>query len=105
MPELEISPRQRRDLRAAAHPLQPVVLVGDRGLSDAVLLEIDRSLNAHELIKIRVAGAARPERESMLASICERLSCAPVHHLGRVLVVFRPHEQDTTTAAPQAGYR
>ena len=57
MPKLELTSQQRSALRAAAHPLHPVVLIGDRGLTAAVLEEIDRTLAAHELIKIRVAGA------------------------------------------------
>ncbi|WP_323012339.1 YhbY family RNA-binding protein [Castellaniella sp.] len=90
MPKLELTPQQRRDLRAAAHPLHPVVMIGDKGLTDAVLGEIDRSLTAHELIKIRASGAERPDRDAMLETICDALSCAPVHHLGKTLIIYRP---------------
>ncbi len=90
MPKLELTSQQRSTLRAAAHPLHPVVLIGDRGLTDAVLGEIDRSLAAHELIKVRVAGAEREDREAMLEAICEALSCAAVHHLGKTLIIYRP---------------
>uniref|UniRef100_UPI0033402F0E YhbY family RNA-binding protein n=1 Tax=Castellaniella defragrans TaxID=75697 RepID=UPI0033402F0E len=90
MPKLELTSQERSALRAAAHPLRPVVLIGDRGLSESVLNEIDRSLAAHELIKVRVGGAERAEREAMLQSICEALSCAPVHHLGKTLIIYRP---------------
>jgi RNA-binding protein len=90
MPKLELTSQQRSALRAAAHPLHPVVLIGDRGLTAAVLEEIDRTLAAHELIKIRVAGAERDERDAMLAEICETLSCAAVHHLGKTLIIYRP---------------
>lgn len=90
MPKLELTSQQRRDLRAAAHPLHPIVLIGDKGLTDAVLGEIDRSLTAHELIKVRVAGAERPDREAMLEAICDALSCAAVHHLGKTLIIYRP---------------
>ncbi|MFV0283383.1 MAG: YhbY family RNA-binding protein [Castellaniella sp.] len=90
MPKLELTSQQRSALRAAAHPLHPVVMIGDRGLTAAVLEEIDRSLAAHELIKVRVAGAERAERDTMLAEICETLSCAAVHHLGKTLIIYRP---------------
>jgi len=86
---LEITPRERSALRAEAHPLRPVVLIGDKGLSDPVLKEIDRNLNAHGLIKVRVSGADRADREVLLQTICESLSCAPVHHLGKTLILFR----------------
>ena len=90
MPKLELTSQERSALRAAAHPLHPVVLIGDRGLTAAVLEEIDRTLGAHELIKIRVAGAERADRNAMLEEICETLSCAAVHHLGKTLIIYRP---------------
>ena len=90
MPILELTSRERSDLRSAAHPLNPVVLIGDNGLTDAVLKEIDRALTSHGLIKVRAGGADRDEREAMLASICDTLSCASVHHLGKILILFRP---------------
>lgn len=90
MAKLDITSRERSALRAAAHPLRPVVLIGDRGLSESVLKEIDLNLTAHELIKVRVAGEDRHTREQLLQSVCDTLECAPVHHLGRTLVLFRP---------------
>ncbi|AUL46449.1 hypothetical protein BBB39_05100 [Bordetella trematum] len=101
MPILELTSRERSDLRSAAHPLRPVVLIGDAGLTDAVLKEIDRALNAHELIKVRAGGDDRDAREAMLEAICEALSCAAVHHLGKMLILFRPstQTQEVTTAA------
>ncbi|MGO3742355.1 YhbY family RNA-binding protein [Kerstersia sp.] len=90
MPNLEITPRERSTLRAAAHSLHPVVLIGDRGLTDAVIQEIDRNLNAHGLIKVRAGGEDRESREEIIASICDQLSCALVHHLGKMLILYRP---------------
>ncbi|ANN65944.1 YhbY family RNA-binding protein [Bordetella bronchialis] len=90
MPILEITSRERSALRSAAHALRPVVLIGDKGLSDAVLKEIDANLTSHGLIKVRAGGEDRDTREEMLASICDALSCAPVHHLGKVLILYRP---------------
>lgn len=90
MPILELTSRERSELRSAAHPLSPVVLIGDNGLTDAVLKEIDRALTSHGLIKVRAGGSDRNEREAMLATICETLSCAAVHHLGKMLILFRP---------------
>ena len=90
MPKLDITSQERSALRAAAHPLRPVVLIGDRGLSESVLKEIDLNLNAHQLIKIRIAGQEREARDAMLESICDSLSCAMVHHLGKTLIIYRP---------------
>ncbi|MBV6273501.1 YhbY family RNA-binding protein [Alcaligenaceae bacterium CGII-47] len=104
MSKLELTSQERSALRAAAHPLHPIVLIGDRGLTESVLSEIDRSLDAHELIKVRVSGAEREAREAMLATICETLSCAAVHHLGKTLIIYRPDliAQQTRTDARNA---
>ncbi|HYG43601.1 MAG TPA: YhbY family RNA-binding protein [Bordetella sp.] len=103
MPILELTPRERSELRSAAHPLRPVVLIGDNGLTDAVLKEIDRALASHGLIKVRAGGSDRDEREAMLATVCDTLSCAPVHHLGKMLILFRPLPGNV--AAPADGAR
>ncbi|NYT62030.1 YhbY family RNA-binding protein [Alcaligenaceae bacterium] len=90
MPKLDITSQERSALRAAAHPLRPVVQIGDRGLSESVLKEIDLNLNAHQLIKVHVADDDREARTTILETICDTLSCAPVHHLGKTLIVYRP---------------
>jgi len=84
-----MSPEERKNLRARAHALEPVVLIGNAGLSAGVLQEIDRALKSHELIKIRAAGADRVERERLLAEICQGMGAEPVQHIGKVLVVHR----------------
>src|SRR5690606_20346505 len=90
MPKLEITSQERSALRSAAHSLRPVVLIGDRGLTESVLKEIDLNLKAHQLIKVRVAGDDREARVAMLETICDTLSCATVHHLGKTLIIYRP---------------
>jgi RNA-binding protein len=85
-----LSPTRRRELKARAHGLDPVVLIGAAGLTPAVLAEIDRSLKSHELIKIRVS-ADRSDRDAILEEICGRTRAYPVQHIGRILVLFREH--------------
>ena len=87
---LALTPAERRDLRAKAHRLHPVVSVGHHGLTPAVLHEIDVNLLAHELIKVRVFADDRDAREALLARICAELEAAPVQHIGKLLVVWRP---------------
>lgn len=84
---------QRRYLRAQAHSLRPVVMIGDAGLSDAVMREIDLGLKAHELIKIRILGDDRDARVAMLDRICNDLKAAPIQHIGKLLLVYRPAEK------------
>lgn len=87
---LQLSADERRALRARAHGLSPVVSISQNGLSEAVLKEIDNSLKAHELIKVRVYGDDREARETWLAEICEKLEAGPVQHIGKLLVIYRP---------------
>ena len=101
-----LSPSRRRELKARAHPLDPVVSIGGAGLTPAVLAEIDRGLKSHELIKVRVPGADRGEREMILAEICSRTGAQPVQHIGKVLVLFRENpEPPTDRAVTTAGSR
>ncbi|MDR2875368.1 MAG: YhbY family RNA-binding protein, partial [Methylobacillus sp.] len=87
---LKLNSRQTSHLRALAHNLNPVVMVGNNGLSESVMREIDISLTAHELIKIKVFGDDRDQRKQMLETICAQLSAAPIHHIGKQLVIYRP---------------
>jgi putative YhbY family RNA-binding protein len=84
-----VNPAQRKALKARAHALDPIIHLGGKGLTEAVIAEIGRALAAHELIKVRASGLEREEREAALAEICARLDAQPVQHIGKVLVVYR----------------
>lgn len=96
----ELTPARRRELRASAHHLSPVVSIAGNGLTPAVLGEIDRSLQAHELIKIKVHGAERDAREELMKAVCDALDASPVQHIGTILVVWRERREDETGTAP-----
>jgi RNA-binding protein len=87
---ISLTSQARSALKGAAHSLRPVVLIGDQGLTDAVLKEVDIALKAHELIKVRAGSQERDERVEILTRICDELGCAPVHHLGKTLIIYRP---------------
>ncbi len=91
MPSL--SSKRRSELRSEAHKLVPVVIIGDKGLTDEVLAEIDRALNAHELIKVRAATDDRDARHAWMESICAKLSAHEVQQIGKVLVVYRENPE------------
>ncbi|MGD2139120.1 MAG: YhbY family RNA-binding protein [Burkholderiales bacterium] len=95
---LNLTPAQRRSLRARAHALHPVVFIGDKGLSPGVIDEIANSLDSHELIKVRAGEADRDTRDALLAQICETLEAAPVQHIGKILVIYRPAPERPATA-------
>lgn len=90
MPALNLTAAERRAKRADAHHLDPVVLIGGDGLTDAVIKETDAALNAHGLIKVRVFSDDRETRAAMLATITDRLGAAAVQQIGKLLVLWRP---------------
>ena len=90
MPQIELTPAQRREHRAEAHHLDPVVLIGGDGLTTAVQKEVDAALNAHGLIKVRVFGDDRAAREQIYQQLCDELNAAPIQHIGKLLVLWRP---------------
>ena len=89
----KLSPAERSELRTEAHALNPVVMVGEAGLTPAVLKEIDASLKAHGLIKVRVFGDDREARIAIYDPICSELGAAPVQHIGKLLVMYRPKQE------------
>jgi len=91
-----LSPARRRELKARAHALDPLVLIGGKGLSASVLAEIDRGLKAHELIKIRARDTDRPTREALLEEICRSTGALPVQHIGKILVIFRENPEPSS---------
>ena len=102
---LQITSLQRRELRARAHGLNPVVSIAENGLTEAVLKEIDVCLKAHELIKIRVYGDSRDDRIAYYEQICEQLAAAQVQHIGKLLVVYRPAPADAAAVNPEKGQK
>lgn len=90
MPALILSTAERRAKRADAHHLNPLVLIGNDGLTPAVQKEVDAALNAHGLIKVRVFSDERETRETIFNTLAEQLGAAPVQHIGKLLVLWRP---------------
>jgi putative YhbY family RNA-binding protein len=90
MPAITLTPAQRKEHRAAAHHLDPVVMIGADGATVAVEKELDGALNAHGLVKVRVFSDDRAAREALLAELADKLSAAPIQHIGKLLVLWRP---------------
>ena len=90
MPAIQLTPAIRKEKRGDAHHLDPVVMIGAEGLTPAILKETDVALKAHGLIKVRVFSDDRANREAMLARLADELNAAPVQHIGKLLVLWRP---------------
>jgi RNA-binding protein len=84
-----LSSAERKALKAKAHKLEPVVQIGAKGLTDEVLAEVERALEAHELIKVRAGGLERAERDAALAALVERTGAQEVQQVGKVFVLYR----------------
>jgi putative YhbY family RNA-binding protein len=102
-PMKNLTPSDRRELKARAHALKPVVMIGNDGLTPSVIAEINRALKSHELIKIRVAGDDRDARAAALLEICTQTGAEPVQHIGKILVIFKmnPPEEKPAIIAPR----
>jgi RNA-binding protein len=98
MPALQLSIAERKAHRAEAHHLDPVVMIGNDGLTPAVKKETDAALNAHGLIKVRVHGDDREQREALYQQLCDELGAAPIQHIGKLLVLWRPKPDRERTA-------
>ena len=90
MPAINLTPAERKEHRALAHHLHPVVMIGGDGLTAAVKKETDAALDAHGLIKVRVFSDERATREAIFAALADELSAAPIQHIGKLLVLWRP---------------
>jgi putative YhbY family RNA-binding protein len=90
MPQLSLTTAERKAHRAEAHHLDPVVMIGGEGLTPAVRREADAALSAHGLIKIRVLDGERDARAALLQQLADELDAAPVQHIGKLLVLWRP---------------
>ena len=90
MPAIQLTTAERKEKRADAHHLDPIVMIGNDGLTPNVKKECDAALNAHGLIKVRVFSDDRVARDQMLHTLADELSAAPIQHIGKLLVLWRP---------------
>jgi RNA-binding protein len=97
----ELTPAQRRDLRARAHHLQPVVMIGDAGLTPEVTREIEANLKSHELIKVRVLGDDREARGALVSAVSEATGAHPVQQIGKILVFYRQRPPEEEKKGPK----
>lgn len=102
MPAMKLSEKQRRHLRGLAHGLEPVVRIGQHGLTAAVIAETGRALDDHELVKVKVQGAGRDDRDAVLAELARHTSSSLVQRIGHVGVFYRPKSGLPRILLPEA---
>lgn len=100
---IQLTPAERKEKRGDAHHLNPTVMVGADGLTTAVLKEAEVALSSHGLIKVRVFSDDRAAREAMLTEMADKLNAAPIQHIGKLLVLWRPLPESDDAPATEAG--
>ncbi len=96
-----LSANQKRYLRGLAHSLKPVILMGGKGLTDALMAELELALEQHELVKVRLAADARATREELVATLVERSGAQLVQRIGHVACLYRRHPDAALIALPR----
>jgi len=90
MTAIQSTPADRKEHRSSAHHLDPVVMIGGEGLTPAIEKEVDSALKSHGLIKVRIFSDDRAAREVMLVTLADKLGAAPIQHIGKLIVLWRP---------------
>ena len=98
---VSLTSRERAHLKGRAHALEPIVQVGQGGLSDAVAVELDRALTAHGLIKVRINGTDRQARHAIAEAICTRTDAVAVHQVGKIIVLWRPTPEEDSASTSE----
>lgn len=99
---MELTEKQRKHLRGLAHPLNPVILVGGGGITDGVVAETARALHDHELIKVKVRGAGRADRDTMFEQLATATQSALVTRIGHIAVLYLPRPGNPEIVIPDA---
>jgi len=90
---MSLTGKQKNYLRGLAHNINPIITIGNNGLSEAVLSELENALEHHELLKIKLPASDKTERTSLVATICAKTNSTPVQMIGRVGVIYRESEE------------
>jgi RNA-binding protein len=98
---MSLSPSQRRYLRSLAHDLKPVILLGAKGATDAVVKELDLALTHHELVKVKLSGGDKDERQEQIDFLAGGTGAQSVQQIGHIVVLFRRNEDEPKLALPR----
>ena len=98
---MKLTNNQKKHLRSLAHDLRPIVMVGQHGLSDAVLAELESTMTKHELLKIKVRASNRDEKQEMVDKILSFSKAVLVQVIGGVLVIYRPFDENPSIILPR----
>ena len=100
---MNLTESQKKYLRGLGHPLKPVIMVGDAGLSESLLAEFSSTLDHHELIKVKVRAGDRDARDAMIAQLCETAAAALIQRIGNVALIYKPSDDKPRITLPRPG--
>ncbi|GAB2951738.1 ribosome assembly RNA-binding protein YhbY [Hafnia psychrotolerans] len=98
---MNLNNKQKQYLKGLAHPLKPVVMLGNNGLTEGVLAEIEQALKHHELIKVKVAAEERETKTLIVDAIVRETKASSVQVIGNMLVLYRPSTDDRKIILPR----
>ena len=90
---MQLNNKQKKFLKAKAHALKPVITIGNKGISENLISELNESLDAHELLKIKLPGVEKKDRSMLLTEVCEKTKAHEIGLIGRIGIVFRPRKE------------
>lgn len=91
---MAINPTLRRKLKAQAHNLDPVIITGNKGITTNLILETDRALETHELIKVRVNAADKEQRKAMALELCQQCQAELIGSIGHIAILYRERKEE-----------
>lgn len=97
---MSLTKNQVKFLRGLCHSLKPVIMIGQKGLTNEVLDELEIALNHHELVKIKIASDDREARKEMIKNICEQSLSQSIQIIGKTVSVYRRNEKDPVITLP-----
>lgn len=100
---MKLTERQKKFLRREAHSLKPVITVGDKGITDSLLAELETTLEHHELIKVRFRVGDRDTRDAAIGYLLDTTGATLVSRVGNIAALYRPAKENPTIALPKPG--
>jgi RNA-binding protein len=103
IPRMHLTERQKKFLRREAHNLNPVVTLGDKGITPALIKELNTALEHHELIKVKVRAGDRDSRDQAVAELTTKTDAILISRVGNIAAMYRPRKKDPKIVLPKAG--
>ncbi len=89
-----LSNKQKQTLKAQAHGLKPIIMIGDKGITEGLIAETNSSLEHHELLKVKVAHHDKALRQQLIEALCQKTESTLINTMGKIAIIYRQRQQD-----------